>query len=51
MHAVPRFDLEPGERLVPVREIHSEAGALIRKSRSTMAGQRGRTASSNRQSR
>ena len=32
MHAVPRFDLEPGERLVPVREIHSEAGALIRKS-------------------
>ena len=31
MHAVPRFDLEPGERLVPVREIHSEAGHLIRK--------------------
>ena len=31
MHAVPRFDLEPGERLVPVREIHSEAGALIRR--------------------
>ncbi len=31
MRAVPRFDLEPGERLVPVREIHSEAGALIRK--------------------
>ena len=29
MHAVPRFDLEPGERLVPVREIDSEAGALI----------------------
>ena len=31
MHAVPRFDLEPGERLVPVREIKSETGALIRK--------------------
>jgi peptide/nickel transport system ATP-binding protein len=31
MHAVPRFDLQPGERLVPVREIRSEAGALIRK--------------------
>ncbi|MGB5330104.1 MAG: ABC transporter ATP-binding protein [Gammaproteobacteria bacterium] len=31
MHAVPRFDLKPGERLVPVREIHSETGALIRK--------------------
>ncbi|MCP4386855.1 MAG: ABC transporter ATP-binding protein, partial [Gammaproteobacteria bacterium] len=30
MHAVPRFDLEPGERLVPVREIHSETGALIK---------------------
>ena len=31
MHAVPRFDLEPGERLVPVREIHSEIGALLQK--------------------
>ena len=31
MHAVPRFDLKPGERLVPVREIHSETGNLIRK--------------------
>jgi peptide/nickel transport system ATP-binding protein len=31
MHAVPRFDLEPGERLVPVREIHSETGVLLRK--------------------
>ena len=31
MHAVPRFDLEPGERLVPVREIHSETGALLKK--------------------
>jgi peptide/nickel transport system ATP-binding protein len=31
MHAVPRFDLEPGERLVPVREIHSEIGVLLQK--------------------
>ena len=31
MHAVPRFDLKPGERLVPVREIHSETGELIKK--------------------
>ena len=31
MHAVPRFDLEPGERLVPVREINSETGALLKK--------------------
>ena len=30
MHAVPRFDLKPGERLVPVREIHSETGVLIK---------------------
>ena len=30
MHAVPRFDLAEGERLVPVREIESEAGSLIR---------------------
>jgi peptide/nickel transport system ATP-binding protein len=34
MHAVPRFDLKPGERLVPVREIHSETGALISKPKS-----------------
>ncbi len=33
MHAVPRVDLEPGERLTPVREIHSETGDLIRKAR------------------
>ncbi len=31
MHAVPRFDLKPGERLVPVREIHSETGGLLKK--------------------
>jgi peptide/nickel transport system ATP-binding protein len=31
MHAVPRFDLEPDERLVPVREIHHEIGELLQK--------------------
>jgi len=35
MHAVPRFDLEPGERLVPVREIHAEAGSLIKQQSGT----------------
>ena len=28
MHAVPRFDMAQGERLVPVREIESETGSL-----------------------
>ncbi len=28
MHAVPRFDMDEGERLVPVREIESERGSL-----------------------
>lgn len=28
MHAVPRFDMDAGERLVPVREIESETGSL-----------------------
>ena len=28
MHAVPRFDMAEGERLVPVREIESETGSL-----------------------
>ena len=40
MHAVPRFDLEPGERLVPVREIHSETGALIKKAADTPTSER-----------
>ncbi len=38
MHAVPRFDLEPGERLVPVREIHSEIGDLLQKETSPPGG-------------
>ncbi len=37
MHAVPRFDLEPGERLVPVREIHSEIGVLLQKQTSPLS--------------
>ena len=28
--AVPRFDMEPGERLVPIREIKGETGHLLR---------------------
>jgi len=28
MHAVPRFDMEEGERLIPVREIDSEIGSI-----------------------
>jgi peptide/nickel transport system ATP-binding protein len=31
MHAVPRFDMEPGERLVPVREIDSKIGSIGQK--------------------
>jgi peptide/nickel transport system ATP-binding protein len=30
LHAVPRFDMAAGERLVPIREIKSEAGHLLR---------------------
>ncbi|MFM7347494.1 MAG: ABC transporter ATP-binding protein [Tagaea sp.] len=29
--AVPRFDMKPGERLVPLREIKSDIGAMMRK--------------------
>ena len=29
LRAVPRFDMEPGERLVPIREINSEASHLM----------------------
>ena len=43
MHAVPRFDLKPGERLVPVREIHSETGELIRKPTSEVSDDAGGT--------
>ena len=30
LRAVPRFDMKPGERLVPIREIESHAGRLLR---------------------
>ena len=30
LRAVPRFDMKPGERLVPIREIESHAGQLLR---------------------
>ena len=29
LNAVPRFDMQPGERLVPIREIRSEGGQLL----------------------
>jgi peptide/nickel transport system ATP-binding protein len=31
MHAVPRFGMKPGERLVPLREIRAQAGELLRR--------------------
>jgi len=31
LRAVPRFDMKPGERLVPIREIKSEVGSLLMK--------------------
>ncbi|MGP1394845.1 MAG: ABC transporter ATP-binding protein [Inquilinaceae bacterium] len=30
LHAVPRFNMAPGERLEPIRDIKSEGGALLR---------------------
>ena len=30
LRAVPRFNMEPGERLIPIREIKSHAGHLLR---------------------
>jgi peptide/nickel transport system ATP-binding protein len=33
LHAVPRFNMKPGERLVPLREIKGEIGTLLRNSR------------------
>ena len=34
LRAVPHFDMKPGERLVPVREIDHHAGRLLREDRS-----------------
>src|SRR5690606_31026822 len=30
LNAVPRFDMKPGERLIPIREIKAEIGSLLR---------------------
>jgi len=30
LNAVPRFDMKPGERLVPIREIKTEVGSLLK---------------------
>jgi peptide/nickel transport system ATP-binding protein len=30
LHAVPRFDMQPGERLVPIREIKAATGHLLK---------------------
>lgn len=30
LNAVPRFNMKPGERLIPIREIKSEVGGLLR---------------------
>ena len=38
LKAVPRFDMEPGERLVPIREIKGEIGALLRSGRNRETG-------------
>jgi peptide/nickel transport system ATP-binding protein len=40
LHAVPRFDMEPGERLVPLREVKPAASGHLMKPR-TEAGMRG----------
>jgi len=37
MAAVPRFNMEPGERLVPIREIKSETGHLLAPTESAKA--------------
>jgi len=31
LHAVPRFDMKPGEKLVPLREIKTDIGSMMRK--------------------
>jgi peptide/nickel transport system ATP-binding protein len=35
LHAVPRFDMEPGERLVPIREITAATGHLLKEKTAT----------------
>lgn len=42
MAAVPRFNMEPGERLVPIREIKSETGHLLAPTEATKASSDGK---------
>ena len=37
LHAVPRFNMKPGERLVPIREIKGEVGQLLRSGKTRTA--------------
>ncbi|WP_341914069.1 ABC transporter ATP-binding protein [Ferrovibrio terrae] len=41
LNAVPRFNMKPGERLVPLREIKGEVGALLRSGKPADASKRG----------
>lgn len=43
LHAVPRFNMKPGERLVPLREIKGEIGALLRNSKTNDMSKCGET--------
>jgi peptide/nickel transport system ATP-binding protein len=43
LHAVPRFNMKPGERLVPLREIKGEVGSLLRNSKRSEPAQAGGT--------
>ncbi|MEK9968169.1 MAG: ABC transporter ATP-binding protein, partial [Ferrovibrio sp.] len=43
LHAVPRFNMKPGERLVPLREIKGEVGALLRGSKPADTSRSGET--------
>ncbi len=38
LRAVPRFNMEPGERLIPIREIKAEAGTLLKRDRAWPEG-------------
>ncbi|WP_341894813.1 ABC transporter ATP-binding protein [Ferrovibrio terrae] len=41
LNAVPRFNMKPGERLVPLREIKGEVGTLLRSGKPADTGKRG----------
>jgi peptide/nickel transport system ATP-binding protein len=42
LNAVPRFDMKPGERLVPIREIKGEVGKLLRRDASACEQEAGK---------